>query len=306
MQPTANRLKYHLFMQTIGERLEEARKRKGISLREAAEATKIRGDFLSGIEQDNFDYDLPDIYKNGFVKNYARYLKLDPDKALTDFQAQQLSKTRLGRKGGSELFGTMDLKKAVDVERGPDSLEETPDERRPVLGRIDTKTSSKEIEEAEAEDEPLHDDSDKIFYIKAGLIFAGTLAFVIIVFGLIKAILGGGGDEAADSTAPRDNGAATENATPDTTPPPPPGTPSVDASSDELTLEATGNVYVIVKQKSDNSVLFRDTLGEGDTVPLSKEGPVEILFTAGENLIIESGGERMRPSVTGTAKITVE
>ena len=33
-------------MQTIGERLEEARKKRGLSLREAAEATKIRGDYL--------------------------------------------------------------------------------------------------------------------------------------------------------------------------------------------------------------------------------------------------------------------
>ena len=32
-------------MQTIGERLEEARKRKGISIREASEATKIRSEY---------------------------------------------------------------------------------------------------------------------------------------------------------------------------------------------------------------------------------------------------------------------
>ena len=44
-------------MQSIGERLEEARKRKGISLREAAEATKIRSDFLGYIEQNKMDFD---------------------------------------------------------------------------------------------------------------------------------------------------------------------------------------------------------------------------------------------------------
>ncbi|MDP5080533.1 MAG: helix-turn-helix domain-containing protein, partial [Opitutales bacterium] len=47
-------------MQSIGERLEEARKRKGISLREAAEATKIRGDFLGYFEQNKFDFELPE------------------------------------------------------------------------------------------------------------------------------------------------------------------------------------------------------------------------------------------------------
>ena len=79
-------------MQSIGERFEEARKRKGISLREAAEATKIRSDFLGNIEQNKFNFDLPEIYKRGFLKNYARYLKLDPENILTDYSAHLLSR----------------------------------------------------------------------------------------------------------------------------------------------------------------------------------------------------------------------
>jgi len=103
-------------MQTIGERLEEARKRRGISLREAAEATKIRGDFLANIEQNKFDFDLPEIYKRGFLKNYARYLKLDVEKLLTDYNTQQLSNSRLGKKAGSEWFGQMEIKKPERAE----------------------------------------------------------------------------------------------------------------------------------------------------------------------------------------------
>ena len=98
-------------MQSIGERLEEARKRKGISLREAAEATKIRSDFLGYIEQNKMDFSLPDIYLRGFLIIYARYLKLDYDKIMTDYNAQQLSKSRLGKKAGSEWFGQMEVKK---------------------------------------------------------------------------------------------------------------------------------------------------------------------------------------------------
>jgi cytoskeleton protein RodZ len=55
-------------MQTIGERLEEARKRKGISIREAAEATKIRGDYLHKYENNQFDIKLPEIYVRGFLR----------------------------------------------------------------------------------------------------------------------------------------------------------------------------------------------------------------------------------------------
>ena len=46
------------------------------------------------------DFSLPEIYKRGFLKNYARYLKLDYDMIITDYNAQQLSKSRLGKKAG--------------------------------------------------------------------------------------------------------------------------------------------------------------------------------------------------------------
>ena len=67
-------------MQTIGERLEEARKRKGISIREAAEATKIRGDYLNKFESNQFDIRLPEIYIRGFLRTYAVFLILSGDK----------------------------------------------------------------------------------------------------------------------------------------------------------------------------------------------------------------------------------
>ena len=68
---------------------------------------------------------------------------------------------------------------------------------------------------------------------------------------------------------------------------------------------ATGTVYVIVKQRDNGEEIYRGTLAADQTVPLAKQGPVDILFTAGENLVIESQGERMRPSTSGTAKITI-
>ena len=46
----------------IGQKLEVARNRKGISLREASESTKIRGDYLSSFEAGNFDINLPEVY----------------------------------------------------------------------------------------------------------------------------------------------------------------------------------------------------------------------------------------------------
>jgi len=85
-------------MQTIGERLEEARKRLGVSLREASEATKIRMDYLQEMENGSFTFPLPDVYKRGFLKIYARHLKLDAEKLGRIFNAQSLR--RHGWRGG--------------------------------------------------------------------------------------------------------------------------------------------------------------------------------------------------------------
>lgn len=271
-------------MQNIGERLEEARKRKGISLREAAEATKIRSDFLGLIEQNKFDFDLPEIYKRGFIKNYARYLKLDPESIIADYSADLLSKSRTGKKGGAELFGTMEVKGGSPEEASSSSSSTS------SYGRISSTPAPKETEKEEANAE---DDSDKIFYIKAGLVAVGTLALVFVIFGLIKAILSS--DAEPETTEPIDPPAITESIES--------ATPAVGA--DSISLIASGNVYVLVKQRNDNQELYRKTMSGGETVTLTKSGPVDILFTAGENLVIDHAGERLRPSSSGTAKISI-
>lgn len=98
-------------MQTIGERLEEARKRKGISIREAAEATKIRGDYLHKFENNQFDIRLPDIYIRGFLRIYANYLKLPSEKIIADFLALGLGEggRPSGRGLNREIYGKMEI-----------------------------------------------------------------------------------------------------------------------------------------------------------------------------------------------------
>ena len=95
-------------MQTIGERLEDARKRKGISIREAAEATKIRGDYLQKFEGNQFDIGLTEIYVRGFLHNYADFLHLPTDRILSDFAALGHGETR-PRQPSREVYGRMDV-----------------------------------------------------------------------------------------------------------------------------------------------------------------------------------------------------
>ncbi len=293
-------------MRSIGERLEEARKRKGISLREAAEATKIRADFLSSIEQNKFDFDLPDIYKRGFLKNYARYLKLDADKLLADYSAQQLSQSRLGKKAGSEWFGQMELKREEPVEATPPtrSAEASPVKRDSPTGSGAYFGMIRSKPRAEDGGDPAEQEaeSEKTFYLKIAVIVAGSLALAFVLFGLIWAIIGSGGSDAPEPEPAPVRSGSTASASEQLTGSAgnQPGT-----TRDELILRASGNVYVLIRQKSDNSELLRRTMSAGETVNVTKSGPVDVLFTAGEFVTVEHRGEMLRPSSSGTAKISI-
>lgn len=111
-------------MQTIGERLEEARKRKGISIREAAEATKIRSDYLQKFEANSFEIDLPPLYIRGFLRGYARYLDLDSDKIVHEFGSATGGEIKPARREGREVYGRVDFGEAQP--RTTEAAEEPP------------------------------------------------------------------------------------------------------------------------------------------------------------------------------------
>lgn len=66
-------------VQGLGQLLQQARERKGVTLTEAQQATKIRYSFLQAIEKEDFSILPPRVYARGFIKTYAAYLELDPN-----------------------------------------------------------------------------------------------------------------------------------------------------------------------------------------------------------------------------------
>jgi transcriptional regulator with XRE-family HTH domain len=69
-------------------RMRQTRETLGISLPEAERITKIRRKYLEAIEAGDFAQ-LPDgPPSRGFIKNYARFLGLDPERSLSDFEAE--------------------------------------------------------------------------------------------------------------------------------------------------------------------------------------------------------------------------
>jgi cytoskeleton protein RodZ len=72
-------------MASFGENLRRERELRGVSLREVAEATKIGLRFLQAIEQDRLDILPGGMFPRAFVRQYAAYLGLEPDRLAADF-----------------------------------------------------------------------------------------------------------------------------------------------------------------------------------------------------------------------------
>ena len=71
----------------MGAYLRAARSRRRVSIDRAAEQTRIRADFLMRMESDEFDFLAP-AYVRGFLKNYARFLRVDPEPLLEEFDTR--------------------------------------------------------------------------------------------------------------------------------------------------------------------------------------------------------------------------
>ena len=270
-------------MQTIGERLEEARKKKGISIREAAEATKIRGDYLQKFESNHFDIGLTEIYTRGFLRTYATFLKLPADRILNDYAALGRGETR-PRTPSREIYGRMDITVA--------STGETSDRAAPPEEAGTAEAGSSRPQQARsrgATSLPTGPDPALIFrYLKWG---GGVIILLIIVL-IIKAIF---------TDAP---GSSARN--PSTQPSPP---PVQSASERSITVHALDAVLVRVNRKvgeAEGEELFNGTLRRGESRVVSFPGPIFISFSAGENLMLEYQGRRYPTGMTGSNRLRME
>ena len=295
----------------IGERLEEARKRKGVSIREAAEATKIRGDYLLAMEDNTFDIPLPQIYIRGFLKNYARYLKLDPNKILTDYDAYQLgrsSRDYVGR-ARSDSLGHVEIPDEEELDDDNPVITEAPEEDHPEprmqvsLGQRATRESPPPptLERSGTRTDQEAWNENKSLYIKIGIVFVALLMVSILLILLVR-LLGGGSDTPAINP---DLASAANPSSQVATQRPVPTSPVVQ-TSDSFVLSASETVTLTVDQTIDNKRLWSGTLNSGESLTIEKDGPVSIRFTNGAALVIEKNGQRMTPPQAGFGRTVVE
>jgi transcriptional regulator with XRE-family HTH domain len=250
-------------MQTIGERLEEARKKKGISIREAAEATKIRGDYLQKFEGNHFDIGLTEIYTRGFLRTYSNYLKLPADRILNDYAALGRSEIK-PRQPNREVYGRMDISVATSDsgDRTAPPPEAPPPEPSPANRGPQRPRTGSSL--------PTGPDPAVVFkYVK----IAGAIIIVVLLFWIVKALFFGGsgsGGARSGQTIPR---------------------------GPTFGLVALSPVQVTVRKKnadgSEGDFLFSGMVTPGEVKLVSRPGAVFIETNLPENLMLEINGRRI-------------
>ena len=73
-------------MPAFGENLRREREMRGVSLEEISSATKISLRFLDAIEREDFSKLPGGIFSRSFIRSYARYLGLDEERVVAEFQ----------------------------------------------------------------------------------------------------------------------------------------------------------------------------------------------------------------------------
>ncbi len=249
-------------MQNIGERLEEARKRKGISIREAAEATKVRGDYLHKFESNQFDINLPDIYVRGFLRNYAGYLGLPPEKVVNDYNALGHATSAKPKSLNREIYGRMDLSVSSSKDSGREDgdLDHSDDANSDNPATFKPKPSSVPY-------------VDKALIIKGGILLTAVVALVLLVVFGIRAF--SGGEETAEVSDPA-----------------PIARPVTSPGDGQVAVFALADVVVKLVDEQSNQEIYQGPIPGGEYRLFPKSGTLLLTANLLENVEVEIGGTR--------------
>ena len=72
----------------VGQRLKEIRLRKGLSIEQVSNGTKIRPQFITAIEKGEYQKLPSPTYAQGFVRNYAEFLGAPKRETLALFRRE--------------------------------------------------------------------------------------------------------------------------------------------------------------------------------------------------------------------------
>jgi len=259
-------------MSNLGQQLQEARSRLGYSIKDVADIIHIRPEYLGEIEENTFNIPLPTVYIRGFVRLYAKFLKVDQDEIVDLFNKRnaQLEFSSEVSADREKMKGTRSLGQYTLP--GADGKENT-------IERSGGSRIFDRYKPSEDENRP------------PWVYVAGIGAVVILVFAAIFAIklsFFPMSHEPADTLDPTQTSSS------------PSASASVSSSGPNVAVEsireeliglvAKAPVYVYVTQTKDKEILFSGRLESGERKTLIREGEIAIACDKAENLIVEKGG----------------
>lgn len=289
----------------FGKKLEEARTRLGISIRQASDSTKIRSDFLLAFENEGGNFPMPEVYKRGFLKIYSRYLKLNVEEMQEEYIASQKAvplKKSVKIKEERESFGRMELNLGDADLQTTLPLPNTDFIKAP--SQSDASSERMEVKKEKvkkAKREPLMLPETKALYTKIGIIFGGTLTVFTILALFISNLLNKGSSVEENAFPARQESVAASDdlfsnrlkSVPEIT-------------KENLTLSVESDVHVLVRQESDKQHLFAGNITKNKPVTISRAGPVKIHFSNGSKLLIQKDdGKKVRPGRDGVGWIEI-
>lgn len=275
---------------TFGPKLEEARTRQGISIREASDATKIRGDFLASFETNHGDFDMPEIYKRGFIKLYARYLKLDQEEILKEYTAYHQGSTKGSKKEASrEVLGRMEITSQEDL---------YPTQATLPLNNTDPISPYKRNYEDEPESSGMPD--TRSLYLKIGFGLGGTLALFMAIALIIASYTRKTPTELNPDLLASAPVIANDVEYVTSLDPIKPGT------LENLTFSVTDDVEILVRQEEDKQRIYSGHIKPNNPITITRNGPVKIHFSNGSQLTIEKpNGQKVKPGKDGVGWIEI-
>jgi len=251
-------------MKNIGEKLEQARNAKGLTIKEIAHATKIRAEFLSCMEKNDFSYNMPNVYKRGFLRLFSDYLKLNTEEILRDYSLME----EANGDGNSNAY-VLGRITAQDAQSESESVESMKSEDRFEDKDYFAKSSSLDFE------------ASKYRYIKLGAIFVAVVLLVVIIFYVGERLMRGSGSEPMN---PDLNGTpTTQNSA-----------PTLVVNEFELSIGAVGETYITLYYENDTTnPLFAGALHSGENKKFNIKGNVMLKATDVERLKIAKGGKEV-------------
>ncbi|MDR2776805.1 MAG: helix-turn-helix domain-containing protein [Puniceicoccales bacterium] len=240
----------------FGQQFVEARKEQGVTLEKASEETKIKMEYLAGIESGESDFNLPDIYLRGFIKIYARYLKLDVDAVMADCPVEEFEV--LHSKCVKKVAYNTLIANEKEREDGSD------------FGINDTIPFSKKFKR-------LMEKFKIIIQHRLFLKIVSGLAIVTLIFVVFFKAFSSKTEYTKIQSRRADKILDTAN-------------------QSVLSLIPTGNVKVVVRSKVSGEKIFAGNLESGEVKKIVYSSPVQVFYDNGEFLLVkQANGEQLYP-----------